>query len=148
VVEVRRWQIPDNVPGVPGIGVKTAAELIKTYGDVETLLKRAGEIKQPKRRESLQQNAELARVSRELVKLKDDVAVEAPLGEFARREPDRDTLMAFLKANQFRAVIARVESGAFKVRPAQRQRRRGRHWPAHRQRADPAPDGDRSAMSL
>jgi DNA polymerase-1 len=105
----------DNVPGVPGIGVKTAAELIKTYGDVETLLKRAGEIKQPKRRESLQQNAELARVSRELVKLKDDVAVEAPLGEFARREPDRDTLLAFLKANQFRAVIARVESGAFKV---------------------------------
>ena len=105
----------DNVPGVPGIGVKTAAELIKTYGDVETLLKRAGEIKQPKRRESLQQNAELARISRELVKLKDDVAVEAPLGEFARREPDRDTLMAFLKANQFRAVIARVESGAFKV---------------------------------
>jgi DNA polymerase-1 len=105
----------DNVPGVPGIGVKTAAELIKTYGDVETLLKRAGEIKQPKRRESLQQNAELARISRELVKLKDDVAVEAPLGDFARREPDRDTLLAFLKANQFRAVIARVESGAFKV---------------------------------
>ncbi|MFM9842279.1 MAG: DNA polymerase I [Dongiaceae bacterium] len=105
----------DNVPGVPGIGVKTAAELIKTYGDVDTLLKRAGEIKQPKRRESLQQNAELARISRELVKLKDDVAVETPLGEFARREPDRDTLLAFLKANQFRTVIARVESGAFKV---------------------------------
>ncbi len=105
----------DNVPGVPGIGVKTAAELIKTYGDVETLLKRAGEIKQPKRRESLQQNAELARVSRELVKLKDDVAVETPLGDFARREPDRDTLLAFLKLNQFRTVIARVESGGFKV---------------------------------
>ena len=105
----------DNVPGVPGIGVKTAAELIKTYGDVDTLLKRAGEIKQPKRRESLQQNAELARISRELVKLKDDVAVEAPLGDFARREPDRDTLLAFLKANQFRTVIARVESGGFKV---------------------------------
>ncbi len=105
----------DNVPGVPGIGVKTAAELIKTYGDVDTLLKRAGEIKQPKRREALQQNAELARISRELVKLKDDVAVEMPLGDFARREPDCDTLLAFLKANQFRTVIARVESGAFKV---------------------------------
>ena len=62
--------------------------------------KRAGEIKQPKRRESLQQNAELARISRELVTLKDDVAVEAPLGDFARREPDRDTLLAFLKANR------------------------------------------------
>ncbi len=65
----------DNVPGVPGIGVKTAAELINTYGDLDTLLKRAGEIKQPKRRESLLANAELARVSRELVRLKDDVAV-------------------------------------------------------------------------
>jgi DNA polymerase-1 len=105
----------DNVPGVPGIGVKTAAELIKTYGDVDTLLKRAGEIKQPKRREALQQNAELARISRELVKLKDDVAVEAPLNTFARREPNRDTLMAFLKANQFRSVIARVESGSVKL---------------------------------
>src|SRR5262245_48454820 len=105
----------DNVPGVPGIGVKTAAELIKTYGDVDTLLKRAGEIKQPKRREALQQNAELARISRELVKLKDDVAVEAPLMTFARREPNRDTLMAFLKENQFRSVIARVESGSVKL---------------------------------
>src|SRR5262245_33171119 len=106
---------PDNVPGVPGIGVKTAAELIKTYGDLDALLKRAGEIKQPKRRESLQQNAELARVSRELVKLKDDVAVEAPLASFARREPDRETLLAFLKENQFRSVIARVESGSVKL---------------------------------
>jgi DNA polymerase-1 len=105
----------DNVPGVPGIGVKTAAELIKTYGDVDTLLKHAGEIKQPKRRESLQQNAELARISRELVKLKDDVKVETPLGDFARREPDRETLLAFLKENQFRSVIARVESGSVKL---------------------------------
>jgi DNA polymerase-1 len=105
----------DNVPGVPGIGIKTAAELIKTYGDVDTLLKRAGEIKQPKRRESLQQNAELARISRELVKLKDDVAVETPLTAFARRDPDRDTLLAFLKNNQFRSVIARIESGSVKL---------------------------------
>ena len=55
----------DNVPGVPGIGVKTAAELINEYGDLETLLKRAGEIKQPKRRESLIDNAELARISKQ-----------------------------------------------------------------------------------
>jgi DNA polymerase-1 len=105
----------DNVPGVPGIGVKTAAELIKAYGDVENLLKHTGEIKQPKRRESLQQNAELARISRELVKLKDDVPVQTAVTEFARRAPDRETLLAFLKENQFRSVIARVESGAVKL---------------------------------
>src|SRR5467141_2691152 len=61
----------DNVPGVPGIGVKTAAELINHYGDLESLLKRAGEIKQPKRREALLANAELARISRQLVELRD-----------------------------------------------------------------------------
>ncbi len=59
----------DNVPGVPGIGVKTAAELINTYGSLEELLKRAGEIKQPKRRENLLANAELARISKKLVTL-------------------------------------------------------------------------------
>jgi DNA polymerase-1 len=99
----------DNVPGVPGIGVKTAAELIKTYGDVETLLARAAEIKQPKRREALIQNADKARISRELVTLKSDIAVDHPLASFVRRQPDRDVLMAFLKDNQFRSVIARLE---------------------------------------
>jgi len=102
----------DNVPGVPGIGVKTAAELIKTYGDVENLLAHAAEIKQPKRREALMQNADKARVSRELVKLKDDVAIDHPLASFARRQPDRDVLMAFLKENQFRSVIARLDGQA------------------------------------
>src|SRR6266705_1127410 len=67
----------DNVPGVPGIGVKTAAQLITEYGDLETLLARAGEIKQPKRREALQQNAELARISKKLVQLRDDVPTPA-----------------------------------------------------------------------
>jgi DNA polymerase I len=99
----------DNVPGVPGIGVKTAAELIKTYGDIENLLAHAGEIKQPKRRETLVQNADKARISRELVTLKNDVAVDHPLASFVRRQPDRDVLMAFLKDNQFRSVIARLE---------------------------------------
>ncbi|MGH7185909.1 MAG: DNA polymerase, partial [Pseudomonadota bacterium] len=94
---------------MPGIGVKTAAELIKTYGDLDTLLARAGEIKQPKRRETLQQNAEMARVSRELVRLRNDVPVTATLDSFARRDPDRDQLLAFLKENQFRAIIARLE---------------------------------------
>ena len=69
----------DNVPGVPGIGVKTAAELITTYGDLDTLLARAGEIKQPKRREKLIEFAEQARISRQLVTLKLDVPVEVAL---------------------------------------------------------------------
>ncbi|MGH6928053.1 MAG: 5'-3' exonuclease, partial [Dongiaceae bacterium] len=102
----------DNVPGVPGIGVKTAAELIKLYGDIENLLAHTGEIKQPKRRETLIQNADKARISRELVTLKNDVAVDHPLASFVRRQPDRDVLMAFLKDNQFRSVIARLEGQA------------------------------------
>jgi DNA polymerase-1 len=99
----------DNVPGVPGIGVKTAAELIKTYGSLDELLERAGEIKQPKRREALQQNAELARISRDLVRLKNDVPVKQPFTAFARREPDAATLIPFLEENQFRSVLARVQ---------------------------------------
>src|SRR6201992_481875 len=71
----------DNVPGVPGIGIKTAAQLIGEYGDLETLLKRAGEIKQPKRRESLIENAEKARISRHLVLLDDKVKLGTPPGE-------------------------------------------------------------------
>ena len=100
----------DNVPGVPGIGIKTAAELILAYGDLDTLLKRAGEIKQPKRRENLVNNAELARISRQLVTLKKDVPVEHPLSEFDRKSFDPETLLAFLKANDFRSVIAKVQN--------------------------------------
>ena len=99
----------DNVPGVPGIGVKTAAELINTYGDLDTLLARAGEIKQPKRREALLANADLARLSRDLVRLRDDVPLPATLESFARREPDADQLLPFLIENQFRSILARVE---------------------------------------
>ena len=76
----------DNVPGVPGIGVKTAAQLINEYGDLETLLARAGEIKQPKRREALQQNAELARISRKLVTLRDDVPTPAEPEAFDKQQ--------------------------------------------------------------
>src|SRR5262249_53795128 len=71
----------DNVPGVPGIGVKTAAELINTYGDLETLLARAGEIKQPKRRDALIEHEEKARLSKVLVKLDDDVPLPCPLSD-------------------------------------------------------------------
>jgi len=99
----------DNVPGVPGIGVKTAAELIKTYGSLDALLEHAGEIKQPKRRETLIANAELARISRDLVRLRDDVKVAEPYDKFAKCAPDPAVLVPFLKANEFRSVLARYE---------------------------------------
>src|SRR6266446_2194270 len=98
----------DNVPGVPGIGVKTAAQLIVEYGDLETLLLRAGEIKQPKRREALIENADKARISRQLVLLDDKVELEVPLDELAVHEPDARKLIAFLKAMEFSALTRRV----------------------------------------
>jgi len=98
----------DNVPGVPGIGVKTAAELLGTYGDLETLLKRAGEIKQPKRRETLLANAENARVSLKLVTLDRYAKTSVPIGDFAMHEPDPRTLIPFLKAMEFAAITKRV----------------------------------------
>jgi DNA polymerase-1 len=98
----------DNVPGVPGIGVKTAAQLIVEYGDLETLLFRAGEIKQPKRREALLENAEKARISRQLVLLDDKVELDVPLDELAVHEPDARKLIAFLKAMEFSSLTKRV----------------------------------------
>jgi DNA polymerase-1 len=98
----------DNVPGVPGIGVKTAAQLITEYGDLETLLARAGEIKQPKRREALIENAEKARISRRLVLLDDQVKLDVPLDELAVHEPDARKLIAFLKAMEFATLTRRV----------------------------------------
>jgi DNA polymerase I len=98
----------DNVPGVPGIGIKTAAQLIVEYGDLETLLQRAGEIKQPKRREALLENAEKARISRQLVLLDDKVKLEIPLDELAVHEPDARKLIAFLKAMEFATLTRRV----------------------------------------
>lgn len=100
----------DNVPGVPGIGVKTAAQLITEYGDLETLLARADEIKQPKRREALIQHTEDARVSRDLVILCDDVPAPVPLEAFAVTDPDDGTLLAFLKEQAFKSLLARIES--------------------------------------
>src|ERR1700756_637813 len=98
----------DNVPGVPGIGVKTAAQLIGEYGDLDTLLARAGEIKQDKRRQSLIENAERARLSKKLVTLDANVALEVPLAELAVHEPDYKRLVAFLKAMEFAALTRRV----------------------------------------
>src|ERR1700744_1023074 len=98
----------DNVPGVPGIGIKTAAQLIVEYGDLETLLLRAGEIKQPKRREALLENAEKARISRQLVLLDDKVKLDVPLDDLAVHEPDARKLIAFLKAMEFSTLTRRV----------------------------------------
>jgi DNA polymerase-1 len=98
----------DNVPGVPGIGIKTAAQLIVEYGDLETLLARAGEIKQPKRREALIENAEKARISRQLVLLDDKVELDVPLDELAVHEPNARKLISFLKAMEFSTLTRRV----------------------------------------
>src|SRR5262252_3192779 len=98
----------DNVPGVPGIGVKTAAQLIGEYGDLETLLARAGEIKQEKRRQALIENAERARLSKKLVTLDANVALDVPLAELAVHEPDYKRLIAFLKAMEFATLTRRV----------------------------------------
>jgi DNA polymerase-1 len=100
----------DNVPGVPGIGLKTAAQLIQEYGDLDTLLSRAGEIKQPKRREALIAEAESARLSRRLVTLRDDVPVPRDLEDLRVKKPDPAKLLAFLKTQAFKSLIATVES--------------------------------------
>ncbi|RIA55566.1 DNA polymerase I [Dichotomicrobium thermohalophilum] len=98
----------DNIPGIPGIGVKTAAQLIEQFGDVETLLERAGEIKQNKRRENVIQYAEQARISRKLVELDSEVPLEHPLEELGSPEVDGKKLIAFCKAMEFTTLTKRV----------------------------------------
>src|ERR1700691_4803709 len=98
----------DNVPGVPGIGVKTAAQLIGEYGDLETLLARTSEIKQEKRRQALIENADQARLSKKLVTLDDHVKLDVPIGDLAVHEPDHKRLIAFLKAMEFSSLTRRV----------------------------------------
>ncbi len=110
----------DNVPGVPGIGVKTAALLINEFGDLETLLARAGEIKQPKRRESLIEHADKARISKVLVTLKDDVPVETALEELGVADPDPATLLAFLTEMEFKTLTTRVAQTLGAPTPAPR----------------------------
>jgi len=112
----------DNVPGVPGIGIKTAAELINTYGDLDTLLARAGEIKQPKRRENLINFADQARISRDLVRLRDDAPTPLPLAELKRAERDMGLLTDFLQAQDFKRLLTRIgapaNGGSGKAEPA------------------------------
>jgi DNA polymerase I len=98
----------DNVPGVPGIGVKTAAELINTYGDLETLLAHAHEIKQPKRREALIENEAKARLSKELVKLDDNVPLPCPLSALKVKPYSPEKLFPFLDEMELRALKGRI----------------------------------------
>jgi len=100
----------DNVPGVPGIGLKTAALLVNEYGDLDGVLDRAEDIKQPKRRQSLIDYADEARLSKLLVTLKRDVPVEVPLRDFAVKAPDQNELLNFLAAQNFKKLADRVTS--------------------------------------
>ncbi len=101
----------DNVPGVPGIGIKTAAQLITEYGDLETLLANTAKIKQPKRREALEQNAEKARISKRLVQLDTNAPLPIPIETLAARAPQAATLEKFLRENGFRSLLARLGFG-------------------------------------
>jgi DNA polymerase I len=101
----------DNVPGVPGIGVKTAALLINEFGDLETLLARASEIKQDKRRENLIQFANQARLSKTLVMLDTHVPLDETLDELAVRAPDAEALTAFMRKLEFTTLLRRVAEG-------------------------------------
>ena len=96
----------DNVPGVPGIGVKTAAELINKYGNLETLLESAHEIKQNKRRETLIDNKEKALISKKLVTLKHDAPVDRDLNEFKLKDIDKDKLFKFLREMEFNRLLS------------------------------------------
>jgi DNA polymerase I len=106
----------DNVPGAPGIGIKTAALLINEFGDLETLLERASEIPQPKRREALVNNADLIRISKRLVSLDADMPLETALEELEIKAPDAETVMGFLNEMEFRTLTRRVAE-KLKVEP-------------------------------
>ena len=98
----------DNVPGVPGIGIKTAAQLITEYGDLDALLERAGEIKQPKRREKLIEFADQARISRDLVTLKQDVSLPIKTDQMGVQEPKPDVLLGFLQEMEFNTLTRKL----------------------------------------
>ena len=100
----------DNIPGVPGIGVKTAAELINKYGTLENLLKSAHEIKQNKRRETLIENKDKALISKQLVTLKQDSPTNRELSEFILKEIDKDKLYKFLREMEFNRLLSSVIS--------------------------------------
>ena len=98
----------DNVPGAPGIGIKTASALITEYGDLDSLLARAGEVKQDKRRQTLIDFADQIRLSRQLVQLDCDTPLPSPIEDLAVEEPDAQVLADFLEAMEFRTLARRV----------------------------------------
>ncbi len=98
----------DNVPGAPGIGVKTAALLINEYGDLDSLLERASEIKQPKRRETLIEKADQIRISRDLVTLATDMPLDVDFADLEIRDPEPDVLLGFLAEMEFRSMSGRI----------------------------------------
>jgi DNA polymerase-1 len=106
----------DNIPGVPGIGVKTAAELINAYGNLENLLAKAAEIKQPKRRDALMQNAELARISKRLVLLDDNAPLPVPIEKLVWERDHHAELSAFFRAQNFKSLLAKL--GAAPSKPS------------------------------
>jgi DNA polymerase-1 len=130
----------DNVPGVPGIGVKTGAQLITEYGDLETLLARASEIKQQKRRENLIEFAEQARLSKRLVTLEDKVPVEHDVGSFAVDTPKASDLIGFLKALEFvsftKKIAGELEADSSAIEPASIEIK---YWPPEGVEAVPTP---------
>ncbi len=131
----------DNVPGVPGIGIKTAAQLILEYGDLEKLLAAASQIKQPKRREALIANAELARVSRRLVLLDENAPLPEPMEALAARAPDAEKLERFLRTQGFRTLLARLGFGEAPAHPAIAARQALPLGPAVRLDAEAPPFG-------
>lgn len=137
----------DNVPGVPGIGVKTAASLITEFGDLETLLANAGTIKQPKRREALIENADKARLSKRLVTLENNVPLEVPIDQLGVRPLEGPRLVGFLKALEFttltRRVAAATNTNADSIPPA---RVRIRHWPPGMGDGEPAGEDEDTAV--
>jgi DNA polymerase-1 len=98
----------DNIPGAPGIGIKTAALLINEYGDLENLLEHAEEIKQPKRRQALIENADLIRLSKQLVTLVDDMDLDFTLDDLELKEPEPEPLLSFLTEMEFRTLTKRI----------------------------------------
>ena len=121
----------DNVPGVPGIGIKTAAELINKYGDLEGLLANLDDIKQPKRRETLQNNIENARISKRLVKLDDHVPVPVPLEDLRPEHPFSDRLISFLQDQGFKTLTARIGAkGGMDITPTAKPLQRDYAAPA------------------
>ena len=108
----------DNIPGVPGIGVKTAAELINAYGSLENVLKNAAKIKQPKRREALIQNAEFARLSKKLVVLDEDAPLPVPIEKLIWERDHHVELAAFFKAQNFKSLLAKLGAATTGEPPA------------------------------